>query len=188
MHVVAAALLPLLSLFVPFHVFLPLTWVAVSVLIVMEAARFASPKANRWFIWLFRHFLRPAEKETAVAASTWVALSTAIAFTVFDYSIAFLAVCFLAFGDPAAGLVGQKWGRTRIWRKTIEGSAAFLVAALSIGVLAAYTVVQANLMAVVAGGFVAAIVEMAPLRVNDNMSIPLVSGSVMMLISAVLRV
>lgn len=149
-----------------------------------EVTRFASRRANRWFVRLFGVFLRPREIDRSVAASTWVALSTAVAFTVFDYTVAFAAVCFLAFGDSAAGLVGQKWGQSRVWNKTIEGTAAFVLVSLLVSLVLA-SVTKTELAPLVIGGLVAAAIEMLPLRLNDNLTIPLASGAAMTLVRAI---
>lgn len=148
----------------------------------LEAVRFASPHVNRWFTRAFRSLLRPGES-SRTTGSTYVLLSTAAAYTLFPQAIALTSVCFLAVGDAAAGWVGERWGRHPAWGKSLEGSTAFFLAALVVGASLAFAT-HLPLWLVAAGATAAAVVELLPLPVNDNLSVPLVSAALMALLAA----
>ena len=92
-----------------------------------------------------------------------------------------IAIYTLAIADPLSALVGITWGRRHVVAgKTVEGSLAFWVATTAIAavVLRVTTVVAATPVAVaaLAIGFVGAVFEMLPLRLDDNLTIPLFVG------------
>jgi uncharacterized protein (TIGR00297 family) len=95
----------------------------------------------------------------------------------------------LAFGDGFATLAGQRWGRTRLaWNreKTIAGTVAFIVCAAAAGVaLAMWTrpavtpipPVAFALVAPVLAAIGAAFVETLPVRLDDNISVPVAAAA-----------
>lgn len=142
-----------------------------------EIARRISPRVNA----LLMRFFAPVahEHETyKVNSATWYATALLLLAGTNQmlWSIAGLAV--LGIGDPVAGFIGRRWGRTRLMHgRTLEGTLAFFVSA---------TVVTATLFMVLhqvapltafalagAAGLFGAIAELVSLRVDDNFSIPL---------------
>ncbi len=97
----------------------------------------------------------------------------------------------LAFGDPAAAAVGSRWRGARLpWNpdKSVAGSVAFFAAASAGGIaLALWTrpaVMPAPpllflVAAPVAAAAVAALVESIPIRLDDNVSIPIAAALVL---------
>ncbi len=88
----------------------------------------------------------------------------------------------MAWGDPAAALWGRRFGRRPIpWnaRKTIEGSLACAVAsAAAVFVILVWTGFAprgAAMLALPTGAF-AAFVESLPWRIDDNLSVPLLTA------------
>ncbi|MDT8341426.1 MAG: hypothetical protein RQ751_07935, partial [Longimicrobiales bacterium] len=79
--------------------------------------------------------------------------------------------------DPAAGVVGRLWGSRPLGKGSVQGSAAFLVAAW--GALALLT---ADPLAVLPVAVAVAAVEILPLPVDDNLTIPLATGALLWLI------
>ena len=97
--------------------------------------------------------------------------------------IAGAAWAILAAGDSAAGWVGRRWGRRPIpWNrsKTVEGSAAFAIAAFAFSwaVLAwmGRGPVEAALLSGSASMF-AAFMESLPWRLDDNLTVPLLGAA-----------
>ncbi|MDD5100568.1 MAG: hypothetical protein PHP66_06405, partial [Syntrophales bacterium] len=109
-----------------------------------------------------------------------------IGLTLFFYQagIATAAIVFLACGDVMATTVGERYGRTKIVReKSLEGTLAFVAAAILSGVLLNLTFVPLPFGLLLAGAIVAAGVELLPLPFNDNLTIPVISGGVMELVA-----
>ena len=85
----------------------------------------------------------------------------------------------LSFGDPAAALVGTRWGQRRYTRwghgRTVEGSLAFLVAAgIAVAVVAAFCPGGPTPMRAAVGcGVIGAIAEALSPAGVDNLMIPM---------------
>ena len=89
--------------------------------------------------------------------------------------------CLMAFGDPAASIVGGRWpGRSLPWNpaKSVGGSLAFFV----VGALVATFVMQrhgiagAALWPAPAAAAFCAVVESLPSRIDDNLRVGLAGG------------
>ena len=81
-----------------------------------------------------------------------------------------------------ASLVGRKFGKIKFYDKTIEGSLAGLISCLLSGYL-----VQLSLPFVVvfSGAFAAMFIELLPISIDDNISVPLFAGTIMVIASTV---
>jgi len=101
------------------------------------------------------------------------------------YAICCIAV--LTFSDPSATLVGRKFGRHK-WKrnpqKSLEGSAAmFTVAAITIMILdfgMGYEIGHIGLATALVVAFCVTLSESLPLKIGDNLIIPLLAGMVML--------
>jgi dolichol kinase len=132
-----------------------------------------APRVNALF---FR-----AEEQLKESAMTPYAIAILLTLITFPKAIALIAVYTLAVADPLSALVGITWGRHRIAPdKTLEGSAAFFAAtaAVSAAVLGWATATPALPLAgaAVLIGLAAAAFETLPLRLDDNLTIPLFVG------------
>ena len=84
----------------------------------------------------------------------------------------------LIIGDTMAAFVGTMWGRTKIWGKSFEGSLAFFFSSCAILALLG----RVGMQVAVVGALVATVVELLPLSINDNLTIPISSGVSMSLL------
>lgn len=136
---------------------------------------------NTWLLRLGKVLLRNDEQYRLTGAS-YLLLGTLAAFVFFEQDIAILAVFFLAFGDPAAAVVGQRLGRGWFYEKSPFGTIAMVVVSLAvIAILHGVGAVEFKWI-FVAGALIAALVELLPLPVNDNLTIPMSSGVLMVLL------
>jgi dolichol kinase len=150
--------------------------------IVVESLRLVLPVCNR----LFLAWVGPLLKETEVGRPTGVGYFLAgawIVLLVFKQEIAVAALVILAVGDPAAAVVGRRWGRTRIGKKSLEGSFGFFLAAMGTGWLlqGLWPGLPYSLFAV--GVLAGTVVEFLPLRVDDNLVLPVATGLAMETVS-----
>ena len=83
-------------------------------------------------------------------------------------------------GDPVAGIVRERRGKLRVKDKRLRGSGACFLACLVAGAIVA-SITQAALWLALIGAICATLVEFLSLPLNDNLTIPLVAGGVMML-------
>jgi len=155
----------------------------VLVVLAIDITRLKVVAFKRFIQKWFSSFIRENEANKLTGAVPYV---LGIGLTLFSYQtgIATAAILFLACGDVMATTVGERYGRTKIaGGKSLEGTIAFVVAAVLSGVLLNLTVIQIPCGLLLAGAMVAAVVELLPLPLNDNLVIPVVSGGAMELIA-----
>ena len=104
----------------------------------LEIGRRKWPKLNTLLMSLFKHLAHPHEA-WRVNSGTWYCTAM-LTLAVFGHPIAnCLAVIVLGFADPAAALVGRRFGRTRLVHgRSLEGSLTFLL----VGMLSSFTVLS----------------------------------------------
>jgi dolichol kinase len=146
--------------------------------LAFEVARLTIPALNRFLYSQFESFIRENEEHRLTGTVPYI-LGVGLSLWAFSTPAASAAVCFLAFGDVAATTVGQRFGKTKIGGKSVEGTVAFVAAAL----LAAFFLSLAGMgtppWVMILGALVAAGVELMPLPVNDNFTIPVLAGAAM---------
>jgi len=136
--------------------------------------------------WLLSHvgLLFKPQEHFEVTGSTYLLLASWLTFALFPQPVALTALLFLAWGDPAAAAVGERWGSLRLWRgKSLQGSLAFAATSLGLG-LALQSFTGLGREVILAGGLVAALTELLTFRVDDNLTIPLMSAGSMTLAGA----
>jgi len=94
---------------------------------------------------------------------------------------ALIAIYTLAIADPLAAVVGIRYGRRRIAQhRSLEGSLAFFTATLAIALLVLGNGSEGSRLAIAGAaitiGAAAAGCELLPLRIDDNLTIPLFVG------------
>jgi len=137
---------------------------------------------NEWFCRLVRPFLRGYES-TRLLGATFLIVSDLAVYTVFDRPVAVLAMSYLAIGDPLATVIGVHFGRWKLFRKNLEGVLACLAACLAAGSIWRYAGLDVPIAIPIAGALAAAVAESLPISVDDNLTIPLLSGLVMWVVS-----
>ena len=177
-HIVAGSLFPILALVLPQWIIILLAATGTGASIVLEISRRRSRRVNDWFTSRFSVLLKESESSQTLG-STYLLVATLLAFLLFDRDVAVLALLFLAVGDPLAALVGQRYGRARIRKKSVEGSLAFMAGAALVGWLLIAGGLDISLWVVMSGAAVAALVELLSLPPDDNITVPLVAGAVM---------
>ena len=170
--------MPTLGIFLGSTVMVVLMAALSGVALIVEFSRFRIPDLNRLLVGWLKPLLKETE-DRRITGATYIALSALVAFLFFDKPVAVAALFFLSLGDPAAALVGRRMGGIRILGKSPFGSLAFLVVALLMSGLLSLTDVVPLHWALALGASVAALVELAPFQVDDNLTVPLISGAAM---------
>jgi diacylglycerol kinase (CTP) len=148
---------------------------------VVDRVRIAYPEAvARHAPWV-NHTLVRAEEQVREAAMTPFAIAVLLTILAVPKLAALVGIYTLAIADPLAAVVGIRFGRRRIAHdRTLEGSLAFFVAAVGIAALVLHWGSDASLPtlagASAAIGMAAAGCELLPLRIDDNLTIPIVVG------------
>ena len=159
-----------------------------SVLYILEQIRINYPKIAYLHL-LNKYFLRAEEhlKESAAIPYLMGLLLTIISF---PKSISLIAIYTLAISDPLSAIVGIKFGkRSIVDGKSIEGSAAFLVSSFLLVSYLILTSIPGNsamavgLVSLFLSLFMTAF-EMIPLKLDDNLTIPLATAIILWIISS----
>lgn len=133
-------------------------------------------------------------EDSDFTGSSYILTASVLSILLLDKSVAIAAISFIILGDIAAALIGRRYGRLKInWtlarskvqtgqnpreKKTFEGSFACLLMCL----LVALIVPGLSLWIGVVGAFIATVVEGITLPIDDNFSVPLISGLVMQIL------
>ena len=146
--------------------------------IALELVRRRFPMVNGWFLSQAAVLLKESESRE-ILGSTYMAAASLIVFLFFDKDLAILALAYIAVGDPLAGVVGKRYGRVKIGSKSVEGTVAFAVGAGMVGCALVAVGLDVPYWVAVGGAGVGALVELAPSPIDDNLTVPPVSGVVM---------
>ena len=148
---------------------------------VVDRVRIAYPEmVARHAPWVNRVLVR-AEEQVRESAMIPYAIAVLLTILTVPKRAALVAIYTLAIADPLAAVVGISYGRRRIaHNRSLEGSLAFFAVTLVIAatVLGWGTGASRLSLAGAAGltALAAAVCELLPLRIDDNMTIPLFVG------------
>ena len=144
--------------------------------LALDLIRFRISWLNRLFLYWLSLLLK-REEEARITGATYLLIAACISFLLFDKEIAVAVLLFLSLGDPAAALIGRPIPGPRILGKSPVGTLAFV----GISLLVVAFLVTAGIMdfhwVLVVAAIVAGLVELAPLPLDDNLTVPLVSGA-----------
>lgn len=177
-HVSAGLCLAAAAWFMPKMPFLVSLAVVTLLFLAFELLRLRVSGMNRWFFSHFGSILR-LEESSRLTTASYVLVAALVAYLAFGRDIAVLSVCFLAVGDVAAAVVGQRLGRTRLFGKALEGDLACLIACLGTGFVLHCVGLDLGLMVILAGSVAAAIGQAIRTPMDDNLTLPLFAGAVM---------
>lgn len=149
-----------------------------TLILLVDGARLVIPAWNRFVFTRFKSFIRKNEEHKFTGTAPYI-LGIGLSLYAYSTPVASAAICFLAFGDVSATAIGERFGKTKIGDKSLEGTFAFMIAAAVSGFLLSLMGVHLPVWVMVLGILVAAGVELLTFSMNDNLLIPLVSGGMM---------
>ncbi|HIB79977.1 MAG TPA: hypothetical protein EYO54_07175 [Candidatus Marinimicrobia bacterium] len=181
-------LIHLFNLAIPFsylYVF-PEKWVFVKLLsilmvlcIIFDILRHKVAWVKSLFTLFINSMLRSHEQEGKLTGATWVMIGAVISIILFSKPVAIIALIFMSLGDSAAGLIGQRYGKHKIWNKSWEGFFGGLFVCIIIGMN--YSLLPMTIS--LSGAVAAMVMEILPIPLDDNFKIPLGAGAIMMMLS-----
>lgn len=177
LHLITNSLVPIIYYFVD----IPQMWMsellglAAILFVIIDLGR----TRNIWIAKVFKKFFNPMmrshELDGKLTGASYLLIGSFITVALFPKPIAVLALLFATFGDTFAALYGQRFGKIKIWNKTLEGSLAGLLVCFII----AWFISDVPDAVKYFGAFAAMFIELMPVRVDDNLRIPLFSGLIM---------
>ena len=138
-----------------------------------------------WGLWtrlagrLISPIIRPHEEGGDFTGATYILFSACFTVALYDKPVAIASLAFIIVGDTLAALVGRRFGRHRFHAgKSVEGSLACLSGCLVVAAL----VPDIAFPVAAIGAVIATLIEAYPLGVDDNVSVPFISGLAMTII------
>ena len=175
-HAAAGTAIPVIAYFLPDPLPVLLIGILAAGSLALDLLRLRIPWLNRLFLYWLSLLLKK-EEEARITGATYLLIAACVSFLVFDKEIAVAVLLFLSLGDPAAALIGRPVPGPRILGKSPVGTVAFVGASLLVLAALATTGVMEFRWTLVAAAVVAGLVELAPLPLDDNLTVPLVSGA-----------
>jgi len=167
--------------------------------LAIEGSRMYSASFRNWTNRVFKTLMKEGE-EKRFTGIPYFLIGCTLAALVFPREIAVLAILYLAFGDPVASLFGTRFGRRafpsrlHIPAKSLEGTMAcflvcfFITFGMSMVMAKTFELDLLHRLAFsILGGLGATFGEFLPLRTDDNLSLPLISGGFLWLTASFLN-
>ncbi|MFX1478297.1 MAG: glycerol-3-phosphate acyltransferase [Promethearchaeota archaeon] len=152
--------------------------------IFLDLSRFISKQTQDLLTVKVKAIFRKSEQKK-FSSMTIFLISIFIMIFIFtrlgSIEIAIIALGFLVFGDLYAKVFGLAYGRHKLFgKKTLEGTLAY-IGAVIICCYIFYTSIDIPLPVLIIGAVAAPIAEVLPLGMNDNFTVPIISGTAMLL-------
>lgn len=165
------------------------------VVYILEQIRINYPELSG-NIKIINKYLFRAEEQLKESAGVPYVMGILLTLISFPKVVALVAIYTLAVADPMSAIIGIKYGKTKIVpHKSLEGSLAFFVSSFLITFLVFFwwtSYLQIMLGSVILLSFLVAFIgslfEMIPLRLDDNLTIPLFTAGMTLLLCSMLGV
>ncbi len=184
-HLLGGSFFPVLAFFVPKEALLITLGAMTGVFVVWEIARLNNASVNRWMASHLGVILKNEERYRPTG-TTCLLISSLAVFFLFDKYVAITSLLFVSIGDLVATVIGEEYGRQVLFNnKTLEGSLACLASCLLVGMLLSRISPSMAPEVAMVGAVSATIVELLPIPIDDNLTVPLISGGIMTLIISI---
>jgi len=132
-------------------------------------------------------FIAKREELRDLSGTTYALMGCAIIMITMPKTVGITAILFNIFGDLFATIIGIRFGKTKILgEKTLEGSVACFLSQIAVVAWSNWKLGLPWFVGII-GAIFGTVVELVPIRVhnfkiNDNLTIPILSGVVMWLL------
>ena len=169
---------PILYVFTTRHTAIVVVGVLLAIALASELLKAFFPTFRGIFMRIFSPMLRSQERKGGLTGATYYLIGSFLCILLFDKTLAIVCLCFLTLGDLFAALIGKQWGRIKLFsRKSLEGSLACFIVCAAVALL-----IGLHPIVALVGALVATLIELLPTGVDDNVTIPLISGLAMHLL------
>ncbi|MCB9060004.1 MAG: hypothetical protein H6622_00610 [Halobacteriovoraceae bacterium] len=161
-----------------------ITWAIIAAVcaflaLTTDIIRLYFPKINRYVFFIMGPFMRESEKNS-FSGVPYYASGISLSLFLYDEKMAILSIFFLVFADPISSYFGILYGKDRIIPgKSWQGSFACFVTCTAIatayGLFFTGPSVELTYFCLL-GGLIGAISELFSGKIDDNLTIPVLSG------------
>jgi len=183
---------PFAILFVIYYVFNPIIPSLVLIgsvalaFIILDLVRFIHKQTNVLLTEKVRSIFKKGEV-SKFSSMTIFLVAGFISILLFEKNIAITSVVFLIFGDIFGKIFGLAFGKHKLFDKTVEGTLAYLGGVLICGYFT-FFLLDIPLIILICGGLMAPIIELFSFGIDDNFSVPIVTGAVMTVVQIFIAV
>ncbi len=178
-----ALVIPIGYSFLPFYISIISVSISAIISVIIDISRF-----REWRLWhllavILTPIIRDHEIKGGFTGASYILSTSAITIALFPKPIAIAALVFIIVGDTAAALIGRRFGKHKlIMSKSLEGSGACLISLVVMSFLIPGLPTEVGLI----GAFVATVTELLTGKIDDNFTVPIISGFVMLLVMHVM--
>ena len=162
--------------------------IAFALVLTLDLIRLTKPSANEVVKKIFKPFaifMRYIAKKEGLrdcSGTAYSLMGCLIIVALMPKVVGITAILFNIFGDLFATIVGKTIGKVKIVNnKTLEGSIACFVSMFLV-VLWSHFKLFLPWIPGLAGAFIGTVIELVALKLNDNLTIPILSGVTMWLL------
>ena len=139
--------------------------------ILLDYIKHSFPKIRDLYYFFFNDVTRENEHNT-VTGATWVFIGIISTVVLFNQQIAIISLMVLSISDSMASLIGIKYGKTKLLKKTLEGSFAFYLSTFLI--LSIFT--KLSITYTIISSMIITVAELIDININDNIRIPIATA------------
>ena len=177
-HVFAGSTIPVAGILAPETEFLMALAALAAGGLALDLARFGVGPLNRLYLRWMAPLLK-SDEEFHITGATYMLIAAVLVFWLYGKGVGVPVMFFLSLGDPAAAIVGKRMPGPRLLGKSPGGTAAFIAVGVVVAALLLSFGTVEHHWALWAGAAVAALVELAGIPPDDNLTIPLIAGTAM---------
>lgn len=155
-------------------------------MVFIDILRFKTGFVREYYHRFLGDILRDHETKSDrfyFTGGTYIILAFLLCILIFEKNVAILSMLIIVFCDTAAAITGRLYGKNHIGSKTIEGSIAFFITGLIIFIL----VLRPDNINIFITGVISLLLttvfELIPVKIDDNITIPLVFGIIISLLT-----
>ncbi len=161
--------------------------------LLVETMRLRVPSVNEKIMKIWGPIMRTREVNRMSAIPHYL-VATILVIAIFPKPIAILSILYLACGDPIASIAGIQFGHLSVRiapGKSLVGTVAgvctcFLITLIFMSFMQVSFGI--HLLVSLIGGVVGGMAELVPLEMDDNFTIPVISGFMMWITFLILRI
>ncbi len=184
-HLIGGLIFPIFYYFIPSKKLVLIVFFVIAVIfLIIEVLRFFSSSAQKVLYKSFGKLKILFKKEEGfrVSGTTYFGWGSFLTALLFPKEIAILALIFVVLGDLMAAIFGP-WGKIKFLNRNLEGLLAAFIVSLGAGLL--FNILfgfNFSLKIIIGGALAGAFIGHISdsfLKINDNLTIPLISALVM---------
>lgn len=141
--------------------------------LILELLRNKLNFVNSLFNNIFFKMLRKNEQNGKLTGATWMLISSLIITVFFPIYIVVPALIYLSVGDSFAAIIGKAYPYGKLGKKSITGTISGFIFSSIFALLVNVTL---PVHIIIFGSIIAMIVEASPIKLNDNLTIPIISA------------